>query len=600
MSKYLAELCSLLIEDNYGEFYAHIFSTLLSHGRLLALQLALKCHLPLRQIQHGLAVLVQAGLVFHHTTSEGRTSYDANPRNAYNLVRPGRTFELVQKRFGRAASAIVTQLVLLGHAPVGQLKTVIRTADESTTVQDHDIENDRANSTSIVGSLAKDRPDVEIDNALRELCKHGLICRLREAHFRTEADTRQLVEEKVHNSFSSTAKGTKLKEEFAEKVEEAIEKEVNSCINFRKSGSENMISQKRKLDDADNIPNPKRLKLSNGVAPNEGFDHTYFVGDNTNFLTDSLVVRLNYARIAVLFRNSRLVSLVTAIYGKNFSRTYEAILNQLEPDLPDPQEDISLGPEQERPPGTTSEVDEALLAQDLAHQEAYKEHSGSPWRSVNGYVNGTKHQLTPEARSHLEVLCQEPYRFLSRSLEYPDRYVVEYSPLSIHLRNAEIFRIIFARFDKYAVRIIRVLLDKGKLDEKHLQELVLMSAKELRQILAMLQQAGFLELQEVPREAQRQPSRTIYLWFYDPDRVRKMLIENTYKCMARCFQRMKVERDKIRPTIEKSERSDVKGKEENLLARAELEVLKGWRRKEEWLLGEVGRLDELIFVLRDF
>ena len=78
-----------------------------------------------------------------------------------------------------------------------------------------------------------------------------------------------------------------------------------------------------------------------------------------------------------------------------------------------------------------------------------------------------------------------------------------------------------------------------------------------------------------------------------------MLIEDTYKCMTRCLQRMKVERDKVKPTIEKSERTDVRGKEERLLAKAELAVLKGWRKKEEWLLGEVGRLDELIFVLRD-
>ncbi len=543
---------------------------------------------------------MQGGLVFHYTTSEGRTSYEANHRNAYYLVRSGKIPEIVQQRYGRAASTIVTQLLLLGHAPVGHLKTLSRKAGESTTVQDQTFKNDRAISTSIVDSAVEDQPDIEIYNSLRLLCKHNLVCRLREAHLRTEADTRQLAEEKVHNSFSSTAKGAKLKEDFAEKLEDAIEKEFDTSINLLKSGAENMIPQKRKLDDTDEIPNPKRPRLASGVAAHEGFDPTYLVGEKTGLLSDSLVVRLNNARIAVLFRNERLVSLVTDIYGKNVSRTYEAVLKQLEPDLPDPKEKISLGPEQERSSGTTSEVDEGLLAQDLAYHEMYNEHSGSPWRSINGHVNGVKHRLTSETRSHLEILCQEPYRFLSPSLEYPDRYVVEYAALSIHLRNTEIFRIIFARFDRYAVRILRVLLDKGKLDEKYLQEIVLMSAKELRQTLAMLQQAGFLELQEVPREAQRQPSRTIYLWFYDPDRVRKMLIEDTYKCMARCFQRMKVERDKIRPTIEKSERSDVRGKEEKLLAGAELEVLKGWRRKEEWLLGEVGRLDELIFVLRDF
>jgi len=408
-----------------------------------------------------------------------------------------------------------------------------------------------------------------------------------------------LAEEKVGNSHASASKGTKLKEEIAGKVEQAIEREVDTYIYMPKSTSGTTI-HKRKVESADDPPTSKRLKLTNGIATHHsGIDATSLFSDDTDSFNDSLVVRPNHARIAILFRNTRLLDLVTDIHGGLVSRTYGAVLKQLEPTLPDCAEDNSLGPELERSHGTSSEIDERLLAQDLAHHENGDGRLGSRWPSVNGFVNGVTHRLKPEAVSHLEILCEEPYNFLSHSLEYPDRYVVNFSDLSIHLRNAELFRIISSRFDKYAVRIIRVFLDRGKLDEKHLQEIVLMSAKELRHTLAILQQAGFLELQEVPREAQRQPSRTMYLWFYDPDRVRKMLIEDTYKCMTRCLQRMKVERDKVKPTIEKSERTDVRGKEERLLAKAELAVLKGWRKKEEWLLGEVGRLDELIFVLRD-
>jgi DNA-directed RNA polymerase III subunit RPC3 len=535
---------------------------------------------------------VQTGHICHHTTNDGRTSYEANSRNAYQLLRSGRFIEVVEKDHGKAAAAVVTQLLLLGHASVGQLKESSRSYYESDKNQDN-----TADTNSLTGS-AKDRFEVELDNALRMLCKHRLVCRLRQAYFRTEADTRQLAEEKVMKSHASASKGTKLKEEIAGKVEQAIEREVDSYINIPKSNSGTAM-QKRKIDDSDDVPTSKRLRLTNGIAaPQSGIDSTSF-SDDTNSFNDSLVVRLNHARIAILFRNMRLLDLVTDTYGGIVSRTYEAVLKQLEPDLPDSIEDTSLGPELEQSHGTSSEVDERLLAQDLAHHETSDERQGSRWPSVNGYVNGATHRLKPEALSHLEILCGEPYKFLSHSLEYPDRYVVDFSDLSIHLRNAELFRIISSRFDKYAVRIIRVFLNRGKLDEKHLQEIVLMSAKELRHTLATLQQAGFLELQEVPREAQRQPSRTMYLWFYDPDRVRKMLIEDTYKCMTRCLQRMKVERDKVKPTIEKSERTDVRGKEEKLLAKAELAVLKEWRKKEEWLLGEVGRLDELIFVLRD-
>jgi DNA-directed RNA polymerase III subunit RPC3 len=66
------------------------------------------------------------------------------------------------------------------------------------------------------------------------------------------------------------------------------------------------------------------------------------------------------------------------------------------------------------------------------------------------------------------------------------------------------------------------------------------------------------------------------------------------------MRRVTVERDKLRGFLEKTERSDVKGNEERYLSEAELATLKGWRDKEALLLGEIGRLDELVAVLRDY
>lgn len=138
------------------------------------------------------------------------------------------------------------------------------------------------------------------------------------------------------------------------------------------------------------------------------------------------------------------------------------------------------------------------------------------------------------------------------------------------------------------------------MDEKRLQEISLLSSKDLRQVLGGMQATGFVDLQEVPRDAQRQPSRTIYLWFYDPDRVCRNLLQDTYKAMSRCLQRIRFERNRLREFLDKTERSDVKGNEERYLSEAELKTLQQWRAKEALLLGEVSRLDDLVAVLRDF
>ena len=60
--------------------------------------------------------------------------------------------------------------------------------------------------------------------------------------------------------------------------------------------------------------------------------------------------------------------------------------------------------------------------------------------------------------------------------------------------------------------------------------------------------------------------------------------------------RIKLERRRLRSTLDKVERSDVKGNEESLLAPEELTVLKQWRKRECWLLAELGRLDDIVIL----
>ena len=70
--------------------------------------------------------------------------------------------------------------------------------------------------------------------------------------------------------------------------------------------------------------------------------------------------------------------------------------------------------------------------------------------------------------------------------------------------------------------------------------------------------------------------------------------------MSRTLQRIKFERDRLRDFLEKTERSDVKGHEEEYLTEPELELLRRWRAKEALLLAEVARLDDMVAVFRDY
>ena len=208
-----------------------------------------------------------------------------------------------------------------------------------------------------------------------------------------------------------------------------------------------------------------------------------------------------------------------------------------------------------------------------------------------------------QTRQNLFLLAEHPYNFLNfsrRSGSTPESWTVNFPALAHQLRSIELENIIIERYGVEALRIIHILQDKGKLDEKAIASFTLMDQKTMRSILTTMHEAGHLDLQEVPRDNARQPARTIFLWFFDPERCRQKVLEETYKTMARCMQRAKTEREAVQSVIDKASRTDVVGKEDELLCLDERTALAAWRAKEERLLGEIGRLDDLVAVLRDF
>jgi DNA-directed RNA polymerase III subunit RPC3 len=207
-----------------------------------------------------------------------------------------------------------------------------------------------------------------------------------------------------------------------------------------------------------------------------------------------------------------------------------------------------------------------------------------------------------DIKKHLQLLAEStPPLLIQTGTRGLGEYAVPFDPLIRHVRLVELESLILSRFGPCALRITRILAEKGsKLDEKTISNLALVKQKEIRVTLTAMHEGGFLDLQEVPRDNSRAPSRTIYLWYYDPDRVRLRVLEDVYKCMARTLQRSRSEREALQGLLAKAERSDVKGNEETFLTNSERLALRTWGEKEERLLVQLGRLERLVGVFRDF
>lgn len=328
-----------------------------------------------------------------------------------------------------------------------------------------------------------------------------------------------------------------------------------------------------------------------------------------------MVVQVNYEKLDVALRNARFAHLAEQDAPAVTARVYECLLRRVEyattccRDSPEIPREGEEGEQWSVPIKFEKLVEDIDPHWDLSSSIGPADPTQpkiSKKRPLENGVNGSHDSSTGATRmyeigQHLRLLEQAPYNLTSYAdIAYVPHWRIGFRGLSRKLRHLELERMIETRYGDVALRVVRVLHAKGKLDEKRLQEISMLPIKDLRQTLASMQSGGFVDLQEVPKDAQRQPSKTIFLWYYDPDRVSSSVLEDTYKAMSRTLQRIKFERDRLKDFLEKTERSDVKGHEEQYLTEGELEHLQRWKDKEALLLAEVARLDDMVAVFRDY
>lgn len=201
-------------------------------------------------------------------------------------------------------------------------------------------------------------------------------------------------------------------------------------------------------------------------------------------------------------------------------------------------------------------------------------------------------------KKHLLLLCDSSFGFVRQSRR--NKWTVDFEPLVSKLQEVELETIIEQTCGQRAVRLVRILKEKGKMDEKSLPGLALMSKKEFQVNMLQLELSGFVELQEVPRDNNRTAQRTLFLWYFDKDRSLGKTLDKLYKSMIRCLQTMEVQRQKEKHLLTHVERTDVKGHEEEALP---LETYQKYLRHlglQRKLLGQVMRLDDLVASIRDY
>jgi len=177
---------------------------------------------------------------------------------------------------------------------------------------------------------------------------------------------------------------------------------------------------------------------------------------------------------------------------------------------------------------------------------------------------------------------------------------VEFEIIGRRLRRRVLEAVTRERHGDEGVRVLRLLLDSGKMDEKQISKVAMMAPKDLRPMLGALSSDSLISIQEVPKSADRNPTRTFYLWHVDLHKAYSVILGNLYKTLYNISMRRRAEEEEpnLKAVLEKRERSDV-SQDESLLTRMEQELLVEWEKRREKLTVLEARVEEAVFILRD-
>ncbi|CEP64664.1 DNA-directed RNA polymerase III subunit C82 LALA0_S13e00166g [Lachancea lanzarotensis] len=200
--------------------------------------------------------------------------------------------------------------------------------------------------------------------------------------------------------------------------------------------------------------------------------------------------------------------------------------------------------------------------------------------------------------AHLKLLSTSAVPFLHES--QPGQYFVPYSKLLPLLKSCVYETLISYTLGASAARILRCICDNKLASEKVINATALMKEKDIRSVIAILIKYSAVEIQEVPRTADRAASRSVFLFRNNEKHAYEFMLKNLTWNIANLYHKIEDLKNENSTLLKKANRDDVKGKEVELLLPSELNQLKMVNERELNGLTRCSRLLSLWEVFKFF
>ena len=160
-----------------------------------------------------------------------------------------------------------------------------------------------------------------------------------------------------------------------------------------------------------------------------------------------------------------------------------------------------------------------------------------------------------ELRHSLEKVSHDEHGLLARASEGGGgAYVIDYNACYELLLSNTIESIIEERYGCKALRVIKNLQRKKFLEMSQLSECTLIPPQELHDIMSRLYRENMVSLQEVPRLEEYVPGKTFYLYYFDVDKVRRILLDRAFQIIGNMIVKRRTVFEESERVLQKEER----------------------------------------------
>ncbi|XP_061172680.1 DNA-directed RNA polymerase III subunit RPC3-like [Saccostrea echinata] len=159
--------------------------------------------------------------------------------------------------------------------------------------------------------------------------------------------------------------------------------------------------------------------------------------------------------------------------------------------------------------------------------------------------------------TYLSLICDDSTNFLSRVGDSGGgMYSISIYEALTQLAKAHIESVVQERFGSKCLRIFRVLLLKKHLEQKQIEDFVMISAKEAKDLLYTLFSENFVTTTEISKTPDHAPSRTYYLFTVNIQQVASLVLDRCYKALYNAMLKKEAEVTEHRRLLDKQERME--------------------------------------------